>query len=66
MMTRFDHWLLRKIVRRNVRQGTSHLSNITAIYATVREACAEEFVEDNEATRNAMLLERFEAARARA
>lgn len=66
MMTRFDHWLLRKIVRRNVRQGTSHLSNITEIYGIVREACADEFVEDNEATRNAMLLERFEAARARA
>lgn len=63
-MTRFEQWLLRKIVRRNVRQGTSHLSNITEIYATVREACAEEFVEDNEATRNAMLLERFEVAHA--
>ena len=56
-MTRIEKWLLKRIVERNVRQGPTHMANMTEIFQLVKEVWAGEFTEDNEATVNATLQE---------
>jgi hypothetical protein len=62
-MTRIEKWLLQRIIRRNVRQGPDHLSNITGVYCMVQVACQDEFTEDNRFTIDAMLKECYERAK---
>lgn len=61
-MNRFEKWLVTRIIRREVTQGATHLRNITGLYQMVREACADEFYEDNAMTLDATLHECFVAA----
>jgi hypothetical protein len=64
-VTRFEKWFVARIIRREVKQGSMHLTNITGIYQMVREACIEEFYEDNAVTLDATLRECFIAASAK-
>lgn len=59
-MTRLEQWWLQQLLRRELRQGYSHLQNATALYALIREAWRDEFTEENEPTSSAALEECFE------
>ena len=61
-MNRLEKWLLRRIVRQQVQQGSSHLRNIAELFGVVRDECAREFYEDNAATLNEMLHDCLEAS----
>ena len=61
MMTRFERWFVKRVLRKEFVQGPEHAKNISAVYALVREVCVEEFFEDNLPTMDAFLRERFEA-----
>ncbi len=50
---------LRKIFKRNVIQSEHHESNIKEMYKLLREACEEQFTEDNRATLDNFLSECF-------
>lgn len=58
-MNKFEKWFMNSIIRRQVRQGYNHSRNITELYRMIRTACENEFSEDNTATLNSFLLERF-------
>ncbi len=49
------------MIAKDVTQGYEHARNIEALYALIREACEEEFTEDNAPTMDAFLRERFDA-----
>lgn len=53
---------MRRIIRREVRQGHDHDRRITNLYRMVRKAAREEFYEDNDPTLNQFLTECFEAS----
>ncbi len=61
-MNAFEKWFVKRTIAKEVIQGPDHARNIEALYAMIREACEEEFTEDNAPTMDAFLLERFEAA----
>jgi hypothetical protein len=61
-VNRFEKWLVTRIIRREVKQGATHLRNITGLYQMVREACADEFYEDSAVTLDATLHECFVVA----
>lgn len=58
-MTKFEQWFLRRVIRKEVRQGYDHALRITQLYAMIREAAEQEFTEDNIPTLNDFLTERF-------
>jgi hypothetical protein len=59
-MNRFERWFMKRIIRREVRQGFDHQERITAMYRMIRVACENEFYEDNVTSQNAYLTEWFE------
>jgi len=59
-MTRFERWFLRRLLRREVRQGYDHDRRVPGLYGLIREACEKEFFEDNSPTLSAFLAECFE------
>jgi hypothetical protein len=61
-MGRFDTWLLRRILRKEVRQGYDHPVRITGLYAMINAAVRQEFREDNWTTGTAYMREWFEAS----
>ena len=60
-LSSFDHWLLKRIFAKQVRQCCRHNERITNLYQLIRDACVNEFTEDNAPTMDAFLLERFRA-----
>ena len=58
-MNWLELWFIRRIFAWQVKQGLSHDQRITELYALIREALDEEFVEDNAATLDAYAWERF-------
>jgi hypothetical protein len=58
-MTVFERWFMKRIIKREVRQGYDHALRITLLYAMIREASENEFTEDNVPTLNHFLTERF-------
>lgn len=61
-MNWFEKWFLRRIIRKQVRQGYTHDKRITELYCEIHDAAKREFYEDNVYTRNAYLREWFEAS----
>ena len=59
-MNIFELWFLRRIIRREVRQGYTHDLKITALYREIHDAARREFYEDNVFSRNEYLREWFE------
>lgn len=59
-MTKFERWFLRRIFRNHIVQGPTHPQHIEDLYGMIRDACAEEFTEDNTVTLHLYLYERFE------
>lgn len=58
-MSRFERWILRTIFARQVCQGFDHNDRIAELYGLIREACDNEFTEDNSPTRDVHLRECF-------
>ena len=61
-MNRFEQWFLRKIIRKQVRQGFDHDRRIADLYREIHNAAKQEFYEDNVYTRNDFLRELFESS----
>ena len=61
-MTRFEQWIMKRIIRKEVRQGFDHAERITEMYRMIRTACEREFYEDNVMSQNAYLREWHEAS----
>lgn len=59
-MTKFEEWFLRRVIRKEVRQGYDHAQKITNLYTMIRVAAEQEFAEDNVVTMNSYLTEWFE------
>jgi len=62
-MTRFKKWIIYKIFAEEVVQGYFHEQNIINIFRMLRQACKNEFTEDNESTLNNFLFECFEKSK---
>ena len=60
-MTIFESILIKRVFAKEFVQGPNHKRNIEYIYRLVREACENEFTEDNAHTLDAFLRECFEA-----
>lgn len=58
-MTKFERWIMARIIRKQVRQGHDHAERITEMYKMIREASEKEFNEDNIPTLNSFLTEQF-------
>lgn len=52
--------MMKRIIRREVRQDYNHHEKITNLYKLIRIACENEFYEDNTVTMNSNLTEWFE------
>ena len=59
-MNKFEQWIIKRIIRQEVRQGPEHPERITRLYSMIREACEQEFREDNIPTLNYSLCAWFE------
>lgn len=59
-MTRFETWLLKRLLKREVRQSSYHTKNIQNLYTLIRKAVTDEFTEDNIPTTDNFLREIFE------
>jgi hypothetical protein len=59
-MNRFELWFVRRVLRREVRQDFDHDKKIAALYGLIRQACKDEFTEDNAPTLSSNLSEWFE------
>ena len=59
-MNSFDKWLLKGILRRTIIQGPDHHKWIRELYFMIRDACKNEFYEDNEVTMDDYLNEWFQ------
>ena len=59
-MNKFEEWFLRRVIRKEVRQGYDHAQKITNLYTMIRIAAEQEFTEDNMVTMNSYLTEWFE------
>lgn len=58
-MNKFEEWMMKRIIKREVRQDYDHDTKITNLYTMIREACENEFNEDNVPTLNYSLTEWF-------
>lgn len=45
-MSKFERWILKRIIRMLVKQGPMHRDNILELYLLIRFACVEEFSEE--------------------
>ena len=63
-MTKFEVWFMRRVFKREVRQGCDHTRRIAELYAMIREACNNEFTEDNSPTLDAYLQDVFNLTQA--
>ncbi len=61
-MTPLEHFLLKRIFKREVRQGCNHPERIRHLYLMIRQAAEEEFSEDNYITLESFLEEQFQAS----
>lgn len=61
-MTKFEKWLINQILKKEIRQSSVHAKNISNLYSMIREACENEFTEDNIVTLNSFLEERFKVS----
>lgn len=59
-MNKLERWFLKRIIKREAIQGYDHPKRITNLYTMIREACENEFYEDNVPTLNHSLTEWFE------
>lgn len=59
-MNKFEEWFLKRIIKREVRQDYDHPKKIIELYKMIREACENEFTEDNVPTLNHFLTECLE------
>jgi len=59
-MSPFERWFMKRIIRKQVRQGFDHPQRITDLYTMIRSAAEDEFYEDNVVTLNSCLTEWFE------
>ena len=59
-MTKFEKWFIKRVIRKEVKQSDIHALNIRNLYSMIREACENEFTEDNDPTLNSFLKEQFE------
>ena len=60
-MTWFQGWFLRRVFTQEVMQGYDHDKRIRELYAMIRRAARDEFVEDSQLTLNSFLKEQFDA-----
>ena len=56
-MNRFEAWMLKRLVAREVCQGFDHRNNLITLHSVIRDAVRDEFTEDNVLTTNAFLNE---------
>lgn len=61
-MKKLKEWLLKRLIREQVKQGPNHERNIREMYRTIRLACQDEFYEDNQLSLDLYLRDRFEDA----
>jgi hypothetical protein len=59
-MNKFERWFLKRIIKREVRQGYDHAAKHVALYQMIRDAHRAEFTEDNAVTADDFLQEQFE------
>jgi len=60
-MTRLELFILKRILKKEVRQSFDHDAKITNLYTLIREAVTTEFTEDNVYTTDSYLRELFES-----
>lgn len=58
-MNQCEKFVMRRILKKEVRQGFDHNKRIEELYAMIREAAEAEFKEDNAATLNEFLFKCF-------
>ena len=61
-MTTFEKWFMKRIIKKEVRQGYDHDKRITAMYGMLMDAMRDEFTEDNIPTLNYNATEWFNNA----
>jgi hypothetical protein len=61
-MNKLDRWLLKRICKKLVIQGSEHKSRIAQYYKIMADAARQEFTEDNEPTLKHFLTECYEGA----
>ncbi len=61
-MNSFERWFIKRVIAKEVRQG-HHDARVEGLYGLIREAATAEFTEDNAATIDAYLSDRFRAKR---
>lgn len=54
-MNIIERWIMVRMLKRDVRQGPDHANHIKRVFGLIREACENEFTEDNQATLDANL-----------
>jgi hypothetical protein len=59
-MNRVEQWILNRIIRKEVRQDRNHKGNLNALYRIIRDAIDDEFLEDNNYTKDGYRREIFE------
>ena len=59
-MNKFEEWIMKRIIKREVRQDFDHPQKIVNLYKMIRVACEHEFYEDNTVTLNSTMTEWFE------
>ena len=59
-MNKFEQWFLKRVYKREVRQGYDHPERIQNLYRMINDACREEFTEDNEPTIRCALRDWFD------
>jgi hypothetical protein len=60
-MSRFERWILRRLLSKQLDQGPALEKRIAEVFAEVRAAYAHRYYEDNVFTQDTMLRECFEA-----
>jgi hypothetical protein len=61
-MNKFEHWWMKRIIRREVIQDYLHKERISYLYEIIYDACRDEFNEDNEVMLKSFLQDCFDDA----
>lgn len=61
-MNWFERWILKGIIRKQVRQDYDHPEKIEALFSSIIQAARDEFTEDNRATQDEYLTDWFKNA----
>lgn len=61
-MNSIERFFLKRLIKKEVRQGYTHRLKIEILYLEIRDAVRSEFTEDNIPTSNAFLTDAFETA----